>query len=53
MTKDPVAEILELLACPCPQHGSLRREESGFVSSCCARHFRIEEGIPVLLIEDK
>jgi len=49
---DPV--LLDVLACPCPQHASLTVDESASQLVCdgCARRFDVRDGIPVLLLED-
>lgn len=46
--------LLEILACPAPDHGSLRREPDGGVLACtdCGRRFPITDGIPVLLLDE-
>jgi uncharacterized protein YbaR (Trm112 family) len=49
---DPV--LLEVLACPCPQHATLTVDEpaSELVCDECARRFPVRDGIPVLLLDD-
>lgn len=49
---DPV--LLEVLACPCPQHATLTVDESAcqLVCDACARRFDVRDGIPVLLLDD-
>lgn len=50
------AGLLELLACPGADHAPLRAEKRGksevLVCSVCASEFRVEDGIPVLLIDE-
>jgi uncharacterized protein YbaR (Trm112 family) len=49
-------QLLELLACPSDDHAPLREENRGgndvLVCSHCASVFRIEDGIPVLLLDE-
>lgn len=46
--------LLAVLACPGDDHGALRVEEStdGLVCTVCERRFRVQDGIPVLLLDD-
>jgi uncharacterized protein YbaR (Trm112 family) len=50
------AELLELLACPSDDHAPLREETRDgapvLVCSHCASSFRIEDAIPVLLLDE-
>jgi hypothetical protein len=50
------AELLELLACPSPDHAPLREETHEdaevLVCSYCASRYPIEDGIPVLLLDE-
>ena len=54
MTIDPA--LLEILACPCPQHApvELVGEEPGATLVCthCATSFPIRDGIPVMLLDE-
>jgi uncharacterized protein YbaR (Trm112 family) len=54
MTIDP--ELLELLACPSDDHAPLREEVradgSDLVCTYCGSRFRIDDGIPVLLLDE-
>ncbi|HEY2273445.1 MAG TPA: Trm112 family protein [Jatrophihabitantaceae bacterium] len=54
MSIDP--ELLELLACPSDDHAALREEvradASELVCTYCASRFRIDDGIPVLLLDE-
>jgi uncharacterized protein len=49
-------QLLELLACPSDDHAPLREEfrdgHDVLVCSHCASVFRIEDGIPVLLLDE-
>jgi uncharacterized protein len=50
--------VLEILACPCDQHAPLSYDSSaadGAGELCCTacdRVYRIEDGIPVLLLDE-
>ncbi|HEU5265922.1 MAG TPA: Trm112 family protein [Jatrophihabitans sp.] len=50
------AELLELLACPSADHAPLREETHDgaevLVCSYCASRYPIEDGIPVLLLDE-
>jgi uncharacterized protein YbaR (Trm112 family) len=54
MPLDP--ELLELLACPSADHAPLREDTSDgaevLVCTYCASTFAIDNGIPVLLLDD-
>jgi uncharacterized protein YbaR (Trm112 family) len=50
MPLDP--ELLRLLACPSPDHAALREERDELVCTHCASRFRIDDGIPVLLLDE-
>ncbi len=50
MALDP--QLLELLACPSEDHAPLREADTGLVCTFCASTFRIEDGIPVLLLDE-
>ena len=39
----------DVIACPNPDHGALRREGDGYVCTVCGAHFDVRNGIPVLL----
>lgn len=53
---DPV--LLEILACPAPDHGALRpgtpNDESASALTCasCGRSYPVTDGIPVLLLAE-
>ncbi len=46
------AELLELLACPSDDHAPLRQDGERLVCTFCGTSFAIEDGIPVLLLDD-
>jgi hypothetical protein len=52
------AQLLEILACPCPEHGTLRvgtgADSSADFLTCsvCHRSFPVVDGIPVLLLDE-
>ncbi|HZZ97534.1 MAG TPA: Trm112 family protein [Jatrophihabitantaceae bacterium] len=50
MSIDP--ELLELLACPSDDHAPLRAEPDALVCTYCGSSFRIDDGIPVLLLDE-
>jgi uncharacterized protein YbaR (Trm112 family) len=54
MPLDP--ELLDLLACPSDDHAPLREETRDgaevLVCTYCASVFRIEDGVPVLLLDE-
>ena len=45
-------ELLELLACPSDDHAPLLERDDTLVCSYCRSTFRIEDGIPVLLLDE-
>ena len=49
---DPV--LLEILACPAPDHAPLRVDvaRGALVCTSCHRAYPVREGIPVLLVEE-
>jgi uncharacterized protein YbaR (Trm112 family) len=53
---DPV--LLEILACPAPDHGELRPgtpadpEASALTCQSCGREYPVTDGIPVLLLSE-
>jgi uncharacterized protein YbaR (Trm112 family) len=47
-TMDP--QLLDLLVCP-QCHGELRREEEGLACPACALVYPVEDGIPVMLVD--
>ena len=56
LTLDPV--LLEVLACPAPDHGPLqvgapdRPDADALTCTRCGRVFPVEDGIPVLLLTE-
>lgn len=58
MAVDLEAQLLELLACPCEQHGGLRpgrgddAQADYLTCTSCGRAFPVRDGIPVLLLEE-
>ena len=50
------AALLELLACPSDDHAPLRYERTdageSLVCTFCASSFRIDDGVPVLLVDE-
>jgi uncharacterized protein len=51
-------QLLEILACPCPQHGKLGSgtaadpEADALTCVACGRSFPVVDGIPVLLLTE-
>ncbi|MEV6242424.1 Trm112 family protein [Lentzea sp. NPDC051838] len=51
-------QLLEILACPCPEHAPLRLgtaddPEADFLTcTACGRSFPVRDGIPVLLLDE-
>jgi uncharacterized protein YbaR (Trm112 family) len=51
-------QLLEILACPCPEHAPLRigtpaDPEADFLTcTACGRSFPVRDGIPVLLLDE-
>jgi uncharacterized protein YbaR (Trm112 family) len=45
-------DLMELLACPSEDHAPLREEGSTLVCTYCGSSFPIEDGIPVLLLDE-
>ncbi|AOS65450.1 Trm112 family protein [Actinoalloteichus hymeniacidonis] len=52
------SRLLEVLACPCPEHGKLlvgtpQDSEAEFLTcTSCDRRFPVQDGIPVLLLDE-
>jgi len=46
------AELLEVLACPSDDHAPLRQDGEQLVCTHCASRFPVQDGIPVLLLDD-
>ena len=55
-TEEPVIsqELLNILACPCSHHAPLRLEGLRLICTdgACSRVFRIEDGIPIMLLDE-
>jgi uncharacterized protein YbaR (Trm112 family) len=51
-------QLMEILACPCSDHGQLRSgtvadpEADALTCSVCGRSFPVTDGIPVLLLTE-
>ena len=51
-------QLLEILACPCPQHAELRAgtasdpDAEALTCTACGRSFPVTDGIPVLLLDE-
>lgn len=50
MNIDP--RLLEILACPCPQHAALEVVDAGLQCQHCRSVFPIRDGIPVMLLDE-
>ena len=52
MSLDPL--LLEVVACPTEDHAPLRYDEELSTLTCtsCARVYRVQDGLPVLLIDE-
>jgi uncharacterized protein len=52
------AALLEILACPCPEHAGLRTgtaidpDADALTCTVCGRSFPVSDGIPVLLLDE-
>ncbi len=55
-TQEPAIskELLDILACPCSHHAPLRLEGQRLIctDAACSRVFRIEDGIPIMLLDE-
>ncbi len=51
-------QLMEILACPCPEHAPLRTgtaadpQADALTCTVCGRSFPITDGIPVLLLDE-
>ncbi|MHA3700991.1 Trm112 family protein [Jatrophihabitans sp. YIM 134969] len=45
-------DLLDLLACPSPDHAPLERDGDELVCTVCRSRFPVRDGIPVLLPDD-
>ena len=58
MAVDVDPQLLEILACPCPEHAELRSgtiadpEADALTCTACGRSFPVTDGIPVLLLDE-
>ena len=58
MAVDLEPQLLEILACPCSEHASLRAGRADdaqadyLTCTSCGRVFPVRDGIPVLLLEE-
>jgi uncharacterized protein YbaR (Trm112 family) len=48
------AELLDMIACPAPDHASLRYDADAQTLTCtsCARVYPVKDGLPVLLLDE-
>lgn len=49
MSLDP--KLLEVLACPCPQHAPVAEVAEGVRCTVCEAVFSVRDGIPVMLLD--
>lgn len=49
MSLDPI--LLDVLACPCPQHAAVSEVPGGLECSHCGAVFPVRDGIPVMLLD--
>ncbi len=58
MAVDLDAALMEILACPCPEHAELRIGTAtdpgadALTCTACGRSFPVTDGIPVLLLDE-
>ncbi|HET9254217.1 MAG TPA: Trm112 family protein [Pseudonocardiaceae bacterium] len=58
MALDVDPRLMEILACPCPDHGALRAGTAAdpgadaLTCAVCGRSFPVMDGIPVLLLTE-
>ncbi|MGQ0718792.1 MAG: Trm112 family protein [Pseudonocardiales bacterium] len=58
MALDLDPQLMEILACPCPEHAELRSgtvadpDADALTCTACGRSFPVTEGIPVLLLDE-
>ena len=58
MVVDLDPQLMEILACPCPEHGKLHSgtandpEADALTCAACGRSFPVTDGIPVLLLTE-
>ena len=44
--------LLKVLACPCDAHTPLSQDGEELACGSCGRHYRVQDGIPVLLMDE-
>ena len=50
---DPIdPRLLEILACPCPEHAPVEPAEDALVCTRCHTAFPVRDGIPVMLLDE-
>lgn len=49
MNLDPT--LLDVLACPCPQHAPVTEVDAGLRCTVCEAVFPVRDGIPVMLLD--
>lgn len=58
MAVDLDPQLMEILACPCPEHAQLRTgtavdpQADALTCTACGRSFPVTDGIPVLLLDE-
>ncbi len=58
MAVDLDPQLMEILACPCPEHAPLRTgtaadpQADALTCTACGRSFPVTDGIPVLLLDE-
>ena len=58
MAMDLDPQLMEILACPCPEHAELCSgtaadpEADALTCTACGRSFPVTDGIPVLLLDE-
>jgi uncharacterized protein YbaR (Trm112 family) len=58
MALDLDPQLMEILACPCPEHAELRSgtvadpEAGALTCTACGRSFPVTDGIPVLMLDE-
>jgi len=50
MELDP--RLLDILACPCPQHAPVEQVDTGLQCQVCRSVFPVRDGIPVMLLDE-
>ncbi len=44
--------LLEILACPCPQHAPVEPDGDALSCTRCRTRFPVRDGIPVMLLDE-